>query len=126
MCCGWGQHPTGAGGERSRKGKRGGSHPMVWTAPALDDTSWLLWLMFVSASLFRDYGSERPYVAVRPLAAFRRGLRSRRPVYLTLNCVAWSYGVDGDAGWEDQVHVGLRALRSLLFTARMGSSVLTV
>jgi hypothetical protein len=30
--------------------------------------------MFVSASLLRDYRSERPPVAVRPLTAVRRGL----------------------------------------------------
>ena len=56
-------------------------HPQVaipqterWTAPGLDDTSWLLLLMFVSAGLFFDDWSVRPRVAVRPLTAFRRDL----------------------------------------------------
>jgi hypothetical protein len=40
-----------------------------WTAPGLDDTSWLLWLMFVSVRLLVDYGSERPTRCVRPLTA---------------------------------------------------------
>ena len=51
-----------------------GDRLALWTAPGLDDTSWLLLVMFVSASLFFDYRSERPTVAVRLLTAFRRGL----------------------------------------------------
>jgi hypothetical protein len=35
-------------------------------APGLDDTSWLVWLMFGSVRLLVDYGSERPPVASVP------------------------------------------------------------
>ena len=94
----WGQHygqlllapPVAEGGEVGD----------CWTAPGLDDTSWLLLLMFVSASLFVDYRSERPRVAVRPLTAVRRGLSG----------IGWSdEGVLGrDRGVGDEIDADRR------------------